>query len=69
MLILPGFWDGDGLVMVFLPPGDYRGRWFDPRTGAWHDAEGVGAWYGSFCRWTARPPDDQDWVLVVKVVH
>jgi hypothetical protein len=60
---------GDGLVMVFLPPGDYWGRWFDPRTGAWRDAEGVGQWYGSFWRWTARPPDDQDWILVVRVVE
>ncbi|NDJ78414.1 MAG: DUF4038 domain-containing protein [Chloroflexi bacterium] len=61
-------------VNVFLPPvgstpdpADYASQWFDPRTGAWADAEPhVTNWYGSFLRWEVIPPDAQDWVLVVR---
>ena len=32
-------------------------RWFNPRTGQWTDHSNRGLW---------TPPDDEDWVLVVK---
>lgn len=60
-------------VLLFLPPvtddpdpAEYPGRWFDPRTGEWCDAQARGQWYGSYLLWSAPIPDGRDWVLVVR---
>jgi len=55
--------------MVFVPGGtgeEYKGQWFNPRTGEWSEAAGEFAPYGSWWRWTVTKPDDEDWVLVLK---
>ena len=48
-----------GRVNVQLTEHQYRGKWFNPRTGRWE-----GACQGSGPVWTTPPtPDNEDWVL------
>ncbi|MHC1769742.1 MAG: DUF4038 domain-containing protein [Verrucomicrobiia bacterium] len=48
-----------GRANVQLTEHQYRGRWFNPRTGRWE-----GACQGSGPGWTTpRTPDNEDWVL------
>jgi hypothetical protein len=48
-----------GRVNVRLTDHQYRGRWFNPRTGRWE-----GACQGSGPGWSTPPaPDNNDWVL------
>ncbi len=48
-----------GRANVQLTDHQYRGRWFNPRTGRWE-----GACQGSSPGWTTPPtPDDNDWIL------
>lgn len=60
---------GRGPVLVFIAGAEgepYRGRWFDPRLGRWHEASGVYAPYGSGWIWRTRTPDAEDWVLLLQ---
>jgi len=56
------YWGGGKGISVKLAKGDYRARWFDPRTGVF---QSVGTVSGP--KWeTPAPPDDQDWVLLLE---
>lgn len=60
---------GRGPVLVFISDAEgepYRGRWFDPRSGAWSKAEGAYSTYGSGWIWWTETPDEQDWVLLLE---
>lgn len=51
---------GDDIVMNQAHVGSYtRAEWFDPRSGNWHEASCNDDL--TFC-----PPDDQDWVLLLR---
>ncbi len=43
----------------------YDGRWFNPRTGEWSEAEGAYSGYGCGWMWRTTTPDQEDWVLTL----
>lgn len=60
-------------IRVFLPPisknpdaADYPARWINPRTGEWKNAITNAQWYGSYLLISATPPDEQDWLMIIK---
>jgi hypothetical protein len=54
-----------GALSVRLAAGEYEGRWYNPRTGAWSSAPAVTA--KSDEMWKSPDPADRgDWALVLR---
>lgn len=55
-------------LIVFVPGGEYKGQWYNPRTGEWCGADCEYFPYGSWWRWTTVTPDEEDWVLLLRSI-